>query len=1165
MARNTFTTEDDDFLAQYIAKYNPQLKGRSGNILYRTLVENEEGLWPWAKRHSWHSWRDRYVKNSGHMDKRIARYVKLGRNHQPATPRKFQPATPAGSQAKRAAFTKEDDQHIVDFLADAPPSLGTRKGQKLWMALVDDLDKYPWAQRRGWQSWRERYLKNAAYFDRAVAKQVRGDESGDEDDEPAITPPRTVEDHRVHRRPSQHGLPENRKRVSNSTQDAPPRKKKRVQVADSEDEQPEAGPSRHRDADPEEAAEDEDEHQPDFEQEAEEDAGPDANESHREDNDDDEDGGPVGPDEYRGEIFEYPDRTKDAADAVQAALSDSSEEQQELFNMLTDDPRPDTQDDLEMDVDEAGEQTMVEVAGEVHDDAAEAQPATSRSSPPALRHHQRIVRDLGSALGTPPLSPTDEAQARHRLEHGHSPAPSRKHVPRIRRPADEEFFGTPQSKTTSTSGTAVSSPTADRVAHVRQPEPVEDDDEDDARPRAPPRLDEGAWTKAFSDVRGKSRVSGSGRRKSGVDFEDEVQDIPGSPSRHDDDDDGDGDVAEAIPVPWPPVRHKDKTVAPSTPVAGRVAKDKGKARADAEVDRTVRTEKIVSVKTVRTVERRIPRASNGTPYVRGALFAARDEEESGEQEEQEDPDPEPSQHHPFSQPVFPPKMAASVSNRSNPPVPKSDVSRLQRLLSGHLKKALQSSPSKAERDSRPPTTAQSAVRMGNHVLAASAIPPRVREAPSRETISPPGVVRDDSAERFEQFEERDEELPGPVLPEPTSPLAGRGEKRSLQDYVPQASSSRTIGANPILRADKGKERASGTSHATGHARRHTLAGPEAFDMLPSTSRVVDMHLRRSMPSAFTIGDDLPRSALNLLFNPARSDSAHQRSHSLGRRPGSRSSRSISPYMFADAAAAKRLPPNELDLVLEIGISQAFRIMAENHGFGESTVRDVFAATGSLEQTDRLLCRMRESANKTANEVLQSLDRDDKDDDDEDGADADEGGDGDGANFDEDNPEVADEDDHQSEGEEDTHSSRRPAWKEEQLEDDSWMQDDAPLAESSRFVDPSHSRRGSSFGADSRRRQSLLIKRIPPDPPSPANYSPPKRTRAAKVVRHSLSRAPEALRVDFVGATTGAGSPDVGHTRPSVAELAKFSNDQWRRLGTGGAKVATGKAVARLLR
>ncbi len=192
-------------------------------------------------------------------------------------------------------------------------------------------------------------------------KQVRGDESEDEDDEPAITPPRTAEGHRVHRRPSQHASPEKRKRVNNTAQDAPPRKRKRVQVADSEDEQPEAGPSRHRDS--EEAAEDEDEEQPDVEQEAEEDAGPDANESDREDDDDDEDGGPVGPDEYRGEIFESPGRTEDAADAVQAALSDSSEEQQELFNMLTDDPRPDTQDDVEMDVDEAGEETMVDVAG----------------------------------------------------------------------------------------------------------------------------------------------------------------------------------------------------------------------------------------------------------------------------------------------------------------------------------------------------------------------------------------------------------------------------------------------------------------------------------------------------------------------------------------------------------------------------------------------------------------------------------------------------------------------------------------------------------------------------------------------------------------------------------------------------------------------------------
>ncbi|KAI0695586.1 hypothetical protein C8T65DRAFT_833102 [Cerioporus squamosus] len=1187
--RNTYTREDDSLLAQYIAKYNPQPEGRSGNVLYKCLVDNEDGKWPWAKRHSWQSWRNHYVKNHDRLDRIIAKYVKQGGNPEPATPRNPQPATPGASQAvpasqvKRSYFTEEEDQNIVDFLAHAPPSLGARKGQKIWMFLGDDRAQYPWAQRRSWQSWRERYIKHAAYFDRAVEKQLRGDDF--EDDGPAIAPPKTAKDYRVHRRasqvsPSTHAQntsPEKRKRVSNAAQEAAPRKKKRIS---DKDEQPEAGPSRPREAghdeDAEQAAEDDGEEQPDVE-EAQEGTDPDAEESgdDEEEDEDEDDQGPIGSDEYHGEIFESPGHTEDVADAPEGrALSDTSaEEQQELFHMLTNDPHPDVQDDVEMDVDETGEQTMVEVPGDVRDSAADAlhgtdashqagESMTSRSSPPALKHHQRIVRDLEPALGTPPLSPTDEAQARHHREHDHSPAPTRKHVPRIRRPADEDFFGTPQSKATSNSGTAVSSPTADHLAHIRHNDAVGNDDEDDVKPRAPPRLDEGAWSKAFSDVRGKSRVSGTGRRKSGVDFEDEarvigVQDTPASPNKHDDDDDG--AAAETTPVPWPPLRRKNKTDAPSTPVAGRSAKDKGKARADA-VDSTVRTEKIVSVKTVRTVERRVPRALNGTPYVRGAVTAAEDDEES---QEHEDAEPE---HHPFSQPVFAPRMAAyasSLSTASNPPVPKSDVSRLQRLLSGQLREAPQVSPSKAERNSRPPT-------------APSAIPPRGRAALSRETISPPGAVRDDSGERFERFEERDEELPGAA---PPSPFSDRGnplprERRILHEFVPPAFSSRATGSNPALRADKGKAKAVGTSHATGHARRHTLAGPDARDALPGASHSIDHAHRRSVPSAFTIGDDLPRSALSLLFNPPRSGSAHPRSYSLAHPPGSGPSRSVSPYMSADVAAAKRLPANELDLILEIGIGQAFRIMAENHGFGEATVRDAFAATGSLEQTDRLLCRMRESANRTANEVLQSLDGDDKGGDDEGGADADGHGDEDEdeAYPEDDHAEVEDEDGDQFEVEEDKHNSRRPVRNDEEevehvLEQDSWMQDDAPLAESSHF-DVSHSHRGSSFGPDSRQRKSLLIERVPPSPVEPVEYSPPKRTRAAKhVARQSLSRAPDAMDVDSMNTNMIAGSPDVGHVRPSVAglgQLAKYSPTHWRRLGSTRAKMETGKALANLL-
>ena len=42
--RTPFTSKDEDYLAQYIAKYNPKPSGRKGNALYLQLVENVRTL-----------------------------------------------------------------------------------------------------------------------------------------------------------------------------------------------------------------------------------------------------------------------------------------------------------------------------------------------------------------------------------------------------------------------------------------------------------------------------------------------------------------------------------------------------------------------------------------------------------------------------------------------------------------------------------------------------------------------------------------------------------------------------------------------------------------------------------------------------------------------------------------------------------------------------------------------------------------------------------------------------------------------------------------------------------------------------------------------------------------------------------------------------------------
>ncbi|KJA19135.1 hypothetical protein HYPSUDRAFT_89611 [Hypholoma sublateritium FD-334 SS-4] len=74
MSRNAFSSREIQYLVMYIAKYNPVPAGRLGNNLYKSLVENDKRR-PWARGHSWQSWREYYKKNQVEMDRKI-------RNHQ---------------------------------------------------------------------------------------------------------------------------------------------------------------------------------------------------------------------------------------------------------------------------------------------------------------------------------------------------------------------------------------------------------------------------------------------------------------------------------------------------------------------------------------------------------------------------------------------------------------------------------------------------------------------------------------------------------------------------------------------------------------------------------------------------------------------------------------------------------------------------------------------------------------------------------------------------------------------------------------------------------------------------------------------------------------------------------------------------------------------------
>ncbi|KAF8589749.1 hypothetical protein K439DRAFT_1612547 [Ramaria rubella] len=78
--RQAFTDEDDDRLMRFLAQVSPwktkqpNKLGRSGNIIYRDVLTADLAKYPWANRHPWQAWRDRYQKRAEWFDDRISEW-----------------------------------------------------------------------------------------------------------------------------------------------------------------------------------------------------------------------------------------------------------------------------------------------------------------------------------------------------------------------------------------------------------------------------------------------------------------------------------------------------------------------------------------------------------------------------------------------------------------------------------------------------------------------------------------------------------------------------------------------------------------------------------------------------------------------------------------------------------------------------------------------------------------------------------------------------------------------------------------------------------------------------------------------------------------------------------------------------------------------------------
>ncbi|KAI0062103.1 hypothetical protein BV25DRAFT_1916388 [Artomyces pyxidatus] len=124
--RVLFTEDDDALLMKYIATYNPDLHGRLGSNLYRALADNADGKWPWAERHSWQSWRERYKNRQESFNAKILAWQKKKgtQSAPPAKPaksvsRKSTAARPSAQRQAKAPHPEERDERVKQLQATA--------------------------------------------------------------------------------------------------------------------------------------------------------------------------------------------------------------------------------------------------------------------------------------------------------------------------------------------------------------------------------------------------------------------------------------------------------------------------------------------------------------------------------------------------------------------------------------------------------------------------------------------------------------------------------------------------------------------------------------------------------------------------------------------------------------------------------------------------------------------------------------------------------------------------------------------------------------------------------------------------------------------------------------------------------------------------------------
>jgi hypothetical protein len=157
--RTPFTDDDDKLLYKWVHRANEQGYATQGNTLYQALAEHNP-------RHTFHSWRDRYVKvlsmrpPTGWEAYPDANLPPLDTPStdlpSPALPRSTARSTVSSTPHARGhvAFTEEDDQELEAWVTRKAKQGAKLGGNAIYQELVE---RNP---RHSYHSWRDRWVRH---------------------------------------------------------------------------------------------------------------------------------------------------------------------------------------------------------------------------------------------------------------------------------------------------------------------------------------------------------------------------------------------------------------------------------------------------------------------------------------------------------------------------------------------------------------------------------------------------------------------------------------------------------------------------------------------------------------------------------------------------------------------------------------------------------------------------------------------------------------------------------------------------------------------------------------------------------------------------------------------------------------------------------------------